>query len=703
MDSKVCLVIRSGMAAKPRLDSSGGPVASPVLGSNAFDRRTSPNWLPWVAWGGTLLAAASMAVSQGADDEAELVEALAWFLGLLAIAGIGALGAGSRRATVPGWLLIGFAFLWALGEATYGWLASLASWVDLEAARWALAFADTSYTLALHSLLLALVMIPDGRLPSGRWRFVGPILLASAAVWTFLSILISRRIVDVATYVGRDVLSSFEGTELAPWMEPAVIYGQLVWGVLIIVLVAAVLVTRYRSAGHEERQQLKWVVTGGVAVILTFGLWMAQPEAGLVSRVQVSLPGVALLSLAAGFGSAFFRHRLWDIDVVVRRSLVYAVLWLAIAIVYVVVAGGLGLAAGARFPVEVAIFLTVLATLVFLPARHWLEAASDRWVFGQRAPAAEVITSFGESVVTSTGPEDVAAELADLMLRSARLGRVDVVLTGHDAVSVGEQVHGPVHTVELSWGQERFGHVRFQPRSGARIGAHDIALVEALSGQAGLALSHAGMAARIVRAQEDERRHLERDIHDGAQQQLAALIVRIGLMRSRSHEEAETADLAAIQSDARKVLVDLRELAQGIHPSVLRDGGLAAALEDRCARLPFLVELHVPDDLRTRRFGRDVEAAAYFFASEAIANSLKHSGSPSIDINLEMTDSELIVEVVDAGTGFDPAAIVNGSGIAGLSDRVRALGGHVELRSGPGQGAHLRARLPRDFTSETSR
>jgi signal transduction histidine kinase len=145
----------------------------------------------------------------------------------------------------------------------------------------------------------------------------------------------------------------------------------------------------------------------------------------------------------------------------------------------------------------------------------------------------------------------------------------------------------------------------------------------------------------------------------------------------------------------KQILANLRELAQGIHPSVLSDGGLVAAVEDRCSTMPIGVSLSVQPGLACRRFADDIEGAAYFFITEALTNVLKHSGSESVEVTVAVEEGELTAEVADSGIGFDPD-VVHGSGLTGLADRIHALGGELAVYSQPGAGARLTARLPVD-------
>jgi signal transduction histidine kinase len=166
------------------------------------------------------------------------------------------------------------------------------------------------------------------------------------------------------------------------------------------------------------------------------------------------------------------------------------------------------------------------------------------------------------------------------------------------------------------------------------------------------------------------------------------------MTRTRADNGGVTAEeLEALQEEARRILSDLRELAQGIHPSVLTDGGLLEAVEDRCAHLPIEVQLHAAPTLRKRRFPDEIEGAAYFFVTESLANVLKHSGATSVEVSLVREDGQLTLSIEDNGCGFDMAKATH-NGLTGLSDRISALGGTVEFDSRPGAGTRMSASLP---------
>jgi signal transduction histidine kinase len=229
-----------------------------------------------------------------------------------------------------------------------------------------------------------------------------------------------------------------------------------------------------------------------------------------------------------------------------------------------------------------------------------------------------------------------------------------------------------------------------------------------VAGQAGLLLRNLRLTAelqarveelaesrlRIVAAQDVERRRLERDIHDGVQQHVVALMAKLQLARNQIHRQSQlSADtLEEVQADAGRLLDELRELASGIHPVVLTDGGVVAAVRFRADRLPIKVVLDADPATRTRRYPEPVEAAGYFIACEALANVLKHASASRATVKIAADNGTLTIKVTDDGRGFDPSTAVR-SGLRGLQDRVDALGGRLEVTSSHA-GTTLSASLP---------
>jgi signal transduction histidine kinase len=200
---------------------------------------------------------------------------------------------------------------------------------------------------------------------------------------------------------------------------------------------------------------------------------------------------------------------------------------------------------------------------------------------------------------------------------------------------------------------------------------------------------------RLVQADDAARRRLERDLHDGVQQQLVGLLARLGLARNQLRRDPELAGstLRDASLDAQRALENVQELARGIHPAVLTDRGLVEAVRERAVRMTVPVTVRIDGVVLGGRFGFELERAAYFFVSEALANVLKHAQADRVEVRLASEHERLLVEVEDDGCGFD-ASRAKRSGLRGLQDRIETLGGRLELRSRPGNGTVLRMDVP---------
>jgi len=263
-------------------------------------------------------------------------------------------------------------------------------------------------------------------------------------------------------------------------------------------------------------------------------------------------------------------------------------------------------------------------------------------------------------------------------------------------------------TFDITHGGEAVGEIEVE-------GAGDQRLTEALTGQAGHAFHTLRLSAeldarlaqleaqaeelaasrtRLVQAQETERRRLERDLHDGIQQELVVLIAKARLARNQLGRDpalaAET--LAELQGSAQHALTDLRSLARGIHPALLSSKGLVEAIDAMAARMPVGVHVDAVPSVREMRYPPEIEGAAYFVVAEGLANVLKHSGATAVTVTVTTADLCLRVGVADGGHGFD-ASSVHESGLRGLRDRVEALGGHLHIES-QDSGTRLDASFP---------
>ncbi|MGI5160432.1 sensor histidine kinase [Microbispora sp. CA-102843] len=401
--------------------------------------------------------------------------------------------------------------------------------------------------------------------------------------------------------------------------------GQLVAFLLALVVLGGLL-TRLWRGDPAERGRLGWMVAG---LLANLGAFIVITVAG-VSETYDAADVVGVLgvvgALPAAIGAAVLRHDLLDIRVGVRGSRLYL-------------------------------------------------------VFDVRPTVDELLSRLGPDLEEAE-PVEQLGRLAQAVRAGLDARWAAVELADGTRVVAGEERGDAVLTVPAGLGRITCG-----PKAAGRLTRDDRRLLAALAVPVGLAIRSAALAARLVNAQEAERRRIERNIHDGVQQQLVALIAGLELARATG---GGAESLALLREQARQALADLRDLAAGIHPSVLSQGGLVEAVEGRCSALPVATTVTADPALRTRRFPDEIEGAMYFVVSEAIANALKHAGASRIEVRLWHDAGRLQASVTDDGTGFDPRAVAR-RGLATLADRMAALGGGLETTAGPGEGARVRA------------
>ena len=402
---------------------------------------------------------------------------------------IGAMVVSRRSGSRSGWLLLMFATAVALAVAFLqtALYAAERGIGELATVQALIAAGEVCFLLILLALPLLLLTFPDGRLLSPRWRPVVGLLVALVVYGAVASVVFAGNVTDPAAYIASLEFGGGEGAVVSEFVESLDVVAGVLFSVVFVASAGSLLV-RLRGAVGEERQQLKWVVYTGILALVLFPMDLVRSSSTVVWTVQQVLAAAGAWLLPVGFGLALFKYRLWDIDVVIRRSVVYGVLWLGIAGAYVGVAAGLGLVAG---PVEVAIGLTVLATLVFQPARRWLEQTADRWVFGRTSSPLEAVQGFGELVGDADRPGDIATQLAHTATTATGLAWVEVDLDQSAPPRIGMPNSAGPTVIPIARGDERFGAMTCCPYPGRRLSERDEDLLAALAAQAGLAVSHA--------------------------------------------------------------------------------------------------------------------------------------------------------------------------------------------------------------------
>jgi signal transduction histidine kinase len=558
------------------------------------------------------------------------------------------------------------------------------------------------------------LLFPTGHLPSRRWRWVPWIGTVGILLFTG-AFAVSAETGEFGVRnpffdLGPDVVGPLFGL------------GSSLYLVAVLGALAS-LVVRFRSARGDERQQLRWfaAAVGLVAffITLTFiGEFLGQDLFGFKRAAAVGTI-LSFMAIPVATGVAVLKYRLYDIDVVINRAVVVAVLGVFITAVYIGIVVGVGTLVGRGGGLVLPGVAAAVVALVFQPARRWAQHLANRLVYGERATPFEVLTAFSERVAGAYGGADVLPRMARILGEGTGAARAEVWLRSGDTLRrTASWPRGAGATaVPLRDGElpdlpdvERavpvldqgklLGALTLTKERGESVTPAEDRLLANLASQVGLVLRNVQLVEdlrasrqRIVAAQDEERRRLERDIHDGAQQQLVALSVKARLAETfldRDREKAKRT-LAEIKVETTDALENLRDLARGIYPPLLADRGLAAALESQARKAVVPVSVD-PDGIG--RYPQEAEAAAYFCVLEALQNVAKYAGASRATVRLSQEDGDLVFTVTDDGRGFDPQTTPRGSGLQNMRDRLEALGGTVDIDSAPGQGTTVTGRVP---------
>ena len=613
----------------------------------------------------------------------------------LAYAGLGAviLGRGGERRIARLLCLIGLCNLVAAvgqGYLDFGFLTRPHGLPD---PAWAL-FPAVAWlpSLALTATVLVLVF-PSGRLPSARWRPVLWLAIGSIAL-AMVSVVVSPGQVPAGEHP----------PFVAPgWLRSvaSVTTGLAVVAFLIATVASAIsLVARLRRARGLEREQLRWFAYGAALLVVVLLSEFVIP-ANLDSLVEL----VALLALPAAAGTAILRHQLYDIDVVIARSVVYGGLTAGVVGGYAAIVAVLELALQDRARFGVSVLASGAVALAFGPLRARLQRAAERLVYGQRSEPFRVLSDLGRQLEAAVSPDRVLPAAVDTLVRALRLPHAAIELHGPEGL-LPVAVHGaPVGVplvLPLVHHGLQVGRLTVSPRGpGEGFTAEERDLVEAVARHAGVAAQAVQLTAglqrsrmRLVTAREEERRRLRRDLHDGLGPTLAGVTLRLDAARREvsTDPRASEAELLALREEVQEAIASIRELVYELRPPALDELGLVGALRERAARLaPLRAEVSCDRDLAG--LPAAVEVAAYRIAQEALTNVTRHARATRATISLEQDDARLLVEVTDDGAGL-PDALHAGVGLGSMRERAEELGGRLQVLPAPGGGTTVRAWLP---------
>lgn len=602
------------------------------------------------------------------------------------------------------------------------------------AARIPLVLGGPLLAVALASVLL----FPNGRLKSSRWWLV-VILGAVVAVSGEINDLGSPYALQVgfgerqpvpvtsppelwsisAAWSGLSLTRLF-GEELQLWAE-----------MLLAVGIGLGVILRMREAQGETRLQLKWFASavgfGALAYlperIQAWSIFEAVPRAILDAVAMWSdfvgqAIGLSLL-MPLAIAVAIFRYRLYAIDLVISRTIVYAGLAAFVTLAYGITVAGVGSLLGQTAGLDPVLTIIAIAIIAMLlePVRSRLNTIANIAVYGKHANPYDVLSDFARSVGRAEPADVLLPRMAQLLREGTGAHTVEVWVRVGDRLQlagsappttgparealastegIADRVGRAGAVVPVFHDGELLGALAVMtPREG--LNATEKRLVADVASQAGLVFSRFRLfeelresRSRIVAAQDVERRRIERDLHDGAQQRFVNALLALGMVKATDRGQplhTELIDQASHEVQAG--LSELRALARGLHPPLLTESGLPAAVSSLADRSPIVTSVTASTG---RRYSEPVEVTAYFVIAEALANAAKHSRANAIQVRIDEVSGRLHIEVRDDGVGG--AALGRGSGLVGLKDRTSAIGGTLSVQSVNGHGTVVHAELP---------
>ncbi|MGK2850424.1 MAG: sensor histidine kinase [Candidatus Limnocylindrales bacterium] len=497
--------------------------------------------------------------------------------------------------------------------------------------------------------------------------------------------------------------------------------AQLVVIVPALATAVAIFAIRYARTRDPADRARRRLVTIGVVGAGTLGLVAFMGPALITGRPLLPDATIGLISLPipATIGWAIVHDRLFDIDVAIRRTLVYGPLTLGVIAAYLVAVAALTAALG---PQEYAVSLlaTGLAAVVALPLRDGLQRTVERLLYGERSQPVEVMRRLGMRLEVAADPARAFPAVAETLAEALRLPYVALEVTDESGETSLVAEHGArqpaVHTVELIHGGEPVGRLVLGLRSGEpAFEPSELALLGDLARQAGSAVHAqrlrddlARSRARLVAAREEERRRLRRDLHDGLGPALAAVAMRAEAASTLLPDRPDDArrHVEVIGDEIRTVMGDLRRLVDGLRPPSLDQLGLAGSIRERIDRIAAtdregagleVTLIARPDPLP--ELPAAVEVAAYRIAVEALTNALRHAQAQTCVIRLTAADS-LTMEVEDDGIGLPAMARPTGTGLESMRERAAEVGGTVSVEAARPRGTIVRAELPLEPVGE---
>jgi len=486
---------------------------------------------------------------------------------------------------------------------------------------------------------------------------------------------------------------------------------------------------RYRHVSNTiRRQQTKWVVFGIAAALTGFlsinlivsGIALPEPtsaEAVAALLIGAALMNSALLLIPLSIGIAILRYRLFDIDILINRTLVYGALTVSVVGIYVLVVGYLSVlfrTAGGQGQLTISVLATGLVALLFQPLRSRLQRGINRLMYGDRDDPYAVLSRLGQRLEATLAPEAVLPTIVETVKESLKLPYTAIALKQDDTFTVAAASGTPVDEalrLPLLYQNEMVGQLLLAQRApGETFSSADRRLLDDLAREAGVAVHAVRLTTNLQRMTEDlqhsrehlvntreeERRRMRRDLHDGLGPTLASLSQLIDTARVLVKRDPDVALtlLGDVKKQIKMTITDIRRLVYALRPPVLDELGLVSAIGEHIGRYNqpngLQVSIHAPD--RLPLLPAAVEVAAYHIALEAVTNVARHANAKTCHIRLWL-EGGLCLEITDDGDGM-PTDKHAGVGLTSMRERAAELGGEFKIEPGIGHGTRVWARLP---------
>jgi signal transduction histidine kinase len=597
---------------------------------------------------------------------------------------------------------------------TYAIVALLAAPGSLPAG---LAFAwiqSWTWILVLGLLFVFLPLLyPTGRLLSRRWRPVavcaigllgGGIVLRSVAPQPLGNNLLNFP-AGVANPLGIAALGP-----VVAFIAPIFLLLLL----LLSLLAATSLLLRLRRARGEEREQLKWFAY--VATLLVVAWVMDNLLSVYFPREAVTraydlvftlVAPLALVSLPLLTGLAILKYRLFDINLLINRTLVYGALSACVIGLYALIVGGAGTLFGAGGNLLMSLIATGIVALLFQPLRGWLQRGVNRLLYGQRDEPYVVVAQLGRRLEGALPPEAMLPAIIETVAVALKLPYAAIALRRGDELHTEAVFGAPVEaalTLPLVYQTDTIGQLTLGPRQrGEAFTTADRRLLEDLARQIGVAAHGVQLTAdlqrsreRLVTTREEERRRLRRDLHDGLGTALTSLMLKLDATDTLLDRDLPAARslLAETRGQMQASIADIRRLVYDLRPPTLDEWGLVDALREQVAHYALdnvRVTVEAPASLPP--LSAAVEVAVYRIALEALANVVKHAHATICAIRVSLADTLLVVEIEDNGVGR-PAGAHAGVGLTAMRERAAELGGSCVIEDAAPHGTRVRAGVP---------